>query len=264
LISAPYWQALTGRTRAGLAGHARAGLAVPAQAGFAGPAQAELGPWAQAGLARPAEAELGPWAQADLTGRARGELEHAGGSTTPLRAGERLLLRPGDASLIDRCGGPTLDVGSGPGRLTVALAERGVPALCIDVTPQAVRLARSAGALTLQRDVFGRVPGTGRWMFVLLADGSIGIGGDPVALLSRVAELLAPSGRAIVEVQPPARELRRERVTYRHGKQAADLFPCAQVGADQLAGIAGEAGLSKAETWSSDGRWFVTLRKGRG
>src|SRR5262249_61510991 len=75
---------------------------------------------------------------------------------------------------------PTLDVGSGPGRLTVALAECGIPALGIDVTPYAVHLARAAGALTLLRDVFGRVPGAGRWMTVLLADGNIGIGGEPV------------------------------------------------------------------------------------
>ena len=193
------------------------------------------------------------------------EIEHADGSVTPLWAGDWRRLRPGDASLIDRCSGPTLDVGSGPGRLAVELAERGVPTLGINVTPHAVRIARSAGSLTLLRDVFGRVPGTGRWMIVLLADGTVGIGGDPAALLQRVAELLAPHGRALVEVQPPGRELRRERVRLRHcrghGYQAGDWFPWAQVGADQLSGIAGEAGLPVAETWSSGGRWFATLGK---
>jgi SAM-dependent methyltransferase len=229
VIGAPYWQALTGRAQGELTGRA--------------------------------QTELGGRAQTELGGRAQTELEHADGSTTPLWAGDWLQLRPGDDSLIDRCGGPTLDVGSGPGRLTMALAERGIPALGIDVTPQAVRLAQSAGALALQRDVFSRVPGTGRWMIVLLADGSIGIGGDPVALLSRVAELLAPRGQALVEVQPPGQELRRERVRLRQGRQAGDWFPWAYVGVDQLAGIADEAGLSRGETWSSDGRWFVTLRK---
>ena len=193
------------------------------------------------------------------------EIEHADGSVTPLWADDWRRLRPGDASLIDRCSGPTLDVGSGPGRLAVALAERGVPTLGINVAPHAVRIARSAGSLTLMRDVFGRVPGTGRWMIVLLADGTIGIGGDPTALLQRVAELLAPLGRALVEVQPPGRELRRERVRLRHCRgheyQAGDWFPWAQVGADQLSGIAGEAGLPVAETWSSGGRWFATLGK---
>jgi SAM-dependent methyltransferase len=230
VIGAPYWQALTGRAQTELDGRA--------------------------------QTEPGGRAQTEPGGRAPTEIEHADGTTTPLWAGDWLQPRPGDASLIDRCGGPTLDVGSGPGRLTVALAERGVPALGIDVTPQAVRLAQSAGALTLQRDVFSRVPGTGRWMIVLLADGSIGIGGDPVALLSRVAELLAPRGRALVEVQPPGRELRREQVRLRHGKQAGDWFPWAYVGVDQLAAIATEAGLSQGETWSSDGRWFATVRKG--
>jgi SAM-dependent methyltransferase len=244
LIGAPYWQALTGRARAGVAGPAQAGLAGARLTGVAGVAGLVAG-LAQAGLAC---AEPG----------------RADGSTAQASADDRLRLRPGDASLIDRCGGPTLDVGSGPGRLTVALAERGVPALGIDVTTEAVDLARSAGALALRRDVFSRLPGTGRWMFVLLAEGSIGIGGDPVALLSRVAELLAPAGRAIVEVRPPGHDPRGERVSPGHGKQAGDWFPCMQVGADQLAGIAGEAGLSKAETWCADGRWFVTLRKARG
>lgn len=198
-----------------------------------------------------------------LAGGAQTEIEHADGSITPLWAGDWRRLRPGDASLIDRCTGPTLDVGSGPGRLTVALAEHGVPTLGIDVAPCAVRVARSAGSLTLLRDVFSRVPGAGRWMIVLLADGSIGIGGDPAALLHRVAELLAPPGQALVEVQPPGRELRRERVRLRlgHGQQAGDWFPWAHVGADQLAGIAAEAGLSPAESWSAGGRWFASLRK---
>ena len=131
-------------------------------------------------------------------GRSQTEIEHADGSITPLWAGDWRRLRPGDASLIDRCSGPTLDVGSGPGRLTVALAERGVPTLGIDVAPHAVRIARSAGSLTLLRDVFSRVPGTGRWMIVLLADGSIGIGGDPAALLQ-------PGGRTARAARPGAR-----------------------------------------------------------
>src|ERR1700743_1052639 len=112
-----------------------------------------------------------------LTGRAEPEIEHADGSRTPLPVADWLRALPGDTSIVDRCSGPTLDVGSGPGRLTVALAERGIPALGIDVTPQAVRVARESGALTLVRDVFDQVPGTGRWTTVVLADGNIGIGG---------------------------------------------------------------------------------------
>ena len=199
-------------------------------------------------------------------GRPQTEIEHADGSITPLWADDWRRLRPGDASLIERCSGPTLDVGSGPGRLAVALAERGVPTLGIDVAPHAVRIARSAGSLTLLRDVFGRVPGTGRWTVVLLADGTIGIGGDPSALLR-------PGGRAARAVRPGAgrgaaagpgaatRTGQAAALPRRAGQQAGDWFPWAQVGADQLSGIAAEAGLPVAETWSCGGRWFATLAR---
>ena len=98
-----------------------------------------------------------------LAGWARPEIEHADGSRRPLLVDGWLNESPGDKSILDRCEGPTLDIGSGPGRLTVALSERGIPALGIDITPYAVGLARSSGALVLLRDVFDRVPGTGRW-----------------------------------------------------------------------------------------------------
>jgi len=195
-----------------------------------------------------------------LAGTAWPVIEHADGSRTPLQVDSWLHVRPGDASIVDRCSGPTLDVGSGPGRLTVALAECGIPALGIDVTPYAVHLARAAGALTLLRDVFGRVPGAGRWMTVLLADGNIGIGGDPVVLLRRVSELLTPRGQALIEVQPPGSALRREQIRLRHGSQTSAWFPWAYVGVDQIAELARNAGLSAAETWSADGRWFTSLR----
>jgi SAM-dependent methyltransferase len=196
-----------------------------------------------------------------LAGHARPVVEHKDGSSTPLQVDDWLHIRPGDCSLVDRCNGPTLDVGSGPGRLTVALAERGIPALGIDVTPYAVRLSRAAGALTLLRDVFDPVPGTGRWMTVLLADGNIGIGGDPVALLRRVTELLTPLGQALVEVQQPGSALRAEQVRLRHGAQASAWFPWAYVGVDQIAEIAKTAGLAAVETWSNAGRWFASLRR---
>lgn len=195
-----------------------------------------------------------------LAGTARPVIEHADGSGTPLQVDNWLHVRPGDASIVDRCSGPTLDVGSGPGRLTVALAERGIPALGIDVTPYAVHLARAAGALTLLRDVFGRVPGAGRWMTVLLADGNIGIGGDPVVLLRRVGELLTPLGQALIEVQPPGSAHRREQIRLRHGGQTSAWFPWAYVGVDQIAEVARNAGLSAGETWSAGGRWFTSLR----
>lgn len=196
-----------------------------------------------------------------LAGRAQPVIEHADGSRIPLPVEGWLHATPGDKSLLDRCEGPTLDIGSGPGRLTVALAERGIPALGIDITPYAVGMARSSGALVLLRDVFGRVPGTGRWATVLLADGNIGIGGDPAALLSRAGELLAPHGQALVELGPPGTPLRREQVRLRHAGQVSDWFPWAYVGADDIAELAAEAGLDDVETWSVDDRWFAAVSR---
>jgi len=141
----------------------------------------------------------------------------------------------------------------------VALAERGIPTLGIDIAPYAVDLARSSGALVMLRDVFGRIPGTGRWMTVLLADGNIGIGGDPAALLRRAGELLAPEGRALVELGPPGTPLRREPVRLRHAELTSPWFPWAFVGTDDIEEVARDAGLGDVETWTADGRWFAAI-----
>lgn len=202
---------------------------------------------------------LGELYEAALAGWAQPQIERADGRLTPLGAGRWLAAVPGDESVLRRCCGPTLDVGAGPGRLTVALAERGVPALAIDVTPYAVRLARSSGALALHRDVFASVPGTGRWARALLADGNIGIGGDPAALLLRISELLMPGGLALVEVQPPGVPMVREQVRLRQGGMGGGWFPWASVGADQIGGLGRDSGLSVAETWTDAGRWFAAL-----
>ena len=87
----------------------------------------------------------------------------------------------------DLCTGPTIDLGCGPGRLVARLVERGVPALGVDQSATAVGLARRSGAPALRRDVFEPLPGTGRWQTVLLADGNVGLGGDPWRVLRRAA-----------------------------------------------------------------------------
>lgn len=166
---------------------------------------------------------------------------------------------PGDESVLGRCVPPVLDIGSGPGRLTVALAGRGLVALGIDVAGPAVDLTRRAGAAALRRDVFAPLPGTGRWRTALLADGNIGIGGDPVVLLRRVAELLHPEGQALVEVEPPGRATHRSRVRLRRGDRYGDWFDWAYAGVDDIAGLAAAADLAVAGTWTSGGRWFARL-----
>jgi SAM-dependent methyltransferase len=163
---------------------------------------------------------------------------------------------PGDRALLDPCSGPTLDVGCGPGRLAAALAAGGTPALGIDVSPAAVRLARARGAAALCRDLFGPLPGTGRWHHVLLADGNVGIGGDPRRLLTRCRELLGPGGRIHAELAPPGTPSWSGRTSVA-GSEAR--LPWAVLSVDDLAAPAAGAGLRVLDTRTEAGRWFATL-----
>jgi SAM-dependent methyltransferase len=190
----------------------------------------------------------------------RTEIEHADGRRERLPVHEWRYGRPGDDAMLDRCEGPTLDIGSGPGRLTVALAERGLPALGIDVTPYAVEMTRAAGGLALLRDVFGRVPGAGRWETVLLADGNVGIGADPPVLLRRVASLLGDAGRAIVELQDATCT---EWVRLCAGPRKSDWFPWAHVGGDAIGHYAAAAGLAVTTQWTEAARCFAELTPAR-
>ncbi len=168
-----------------------------------------------------------------------------------------------DAALIRRCAGPTLDIGCGPGRLVAELLVRGVPALGIDTDAMAVAVSRRRGAPTLCRDVFGAVPGRGRWRCALLADGNIGIGGDPVRLLRRVRELLAPGGTAVVECDSPGVGLRDRRVRLETGGWSGSWFGWAQVGVDVAALVAESAGLRMLDVDAVDGRYIGVLKAAR-
>ncbi|RVX39394.1 methyltransferase family protein [Nonomuraea polychroma] len=188
------------------------------------------------------------------------DIEGEDGRRRPLDAMRWLDPIDGDEAMLSRCAGPTLDVGSGPGRLTVELARRGVAALGIDVTPHAVRLTRRAGGLALCRDVFGRVPGVGRWATALLADGNIGIGGDPAALLRRMRELVRPGGEVIAEVAPPDMPSTVERVRLRHGAVTGPWFRWAGVSVSDVPALARGSGFTVTDRHEEAGRWFAYLR----
>jgi SAM-dependent methyltransferase len=165
----------------------------------------------------------------------------------------------GDGALLRAAAGPTLDVGCGPGRLTAALAAAGRPVLGIDVSAEAVRQARLRGAPAHRRDVFGPLPRTGRWHRVLLADGNIGIGGDPRRLLARCRALLAPAGEVLVELDPPGSPTSAGRMRLHTGGAVSAGFGWAFVAADDLAAIAADAALRTPHVWTEAGRWFARL-----
>ncbi|MFE9186518.1 methyltransferase domain-containing protein [Micromonospora haikouensis] len=165
----------------------------------------------------------------------------------------------GDSTLLARCTGPTLDVGCGPGRLTGALIAAGRPALGIDISATAVRLARGRGAVALQRDVFDPVPGTGRWQHLLLADGNIGIGGDPHRLLRRCRRLLAADGRLHAELAPPGTPAWSGTAMVQAPGGVGSPLSWACVPLDDLPALADATALRILDTWTAAGRWFATL-----
>lgn len=162
-----------------------------------------------------------------------------------------------DDELLRRCRGPVLDVGCGPGRLTVALAGRGVPVLGVDISRAAVALVRGAGAPALRRSVFDPLPGQGRWATVLLADGNIGIGGQPARLLHRCAQLLAPGGRILIEAESGNVD---EQITgwFEHPDgRRGPVFPWARLGAAAALRAVAAADLRVVEQWRDADRAFV-------
>lgn len=173
-----------------------------------------------------------------------------------------LWRRPADQSdkaLVGLCNGSTLDIGCGPGRMTEALAAAGHVALGIDVVDAAVSMTRDRGASALRRDVFDRLPGEGRWHTALLADGNIGIGGDPVALLDRVRGLLAPGGRVVVELEGPGVGLVRRWAVLESSGQRSRPFRWATLGLDALDHTVHQAGLSIHQVHRFGERWVGVL-----
>ena len=158
--------------------------------------------------------------------------------------------------------GPVLDIGCGPGRMVVALAARGVPALGVDASPAAVTTATGRGAPALCHSVYDRLPGEGRWRSVLLFDGNIGIGGDPVLLLGRVRDLLAPEGTAVIELDAPGGSTCSTVAQLVRGNERTAWFRWAVVAADQIEMLAHRAGLRLVRTEHKAGRWFAILSRG--
>jgi SAM-dependent methyltransferase len=168
-------------------------------------------------------------------------------------------LTAADGRVLDRAAGPVLDIGCGPGRHVLALARRGVHALGVDISAAAIRLARTRGARVVQGDVFGPVPGDGTWRSALLLDGNVGIGGDPVALLARVRQLLRADGRILAELAPPGTHGGAREVRLEGALGASEWFAWATVGADEVDDVAARAGMRVAALWHDERRWFAAL-----
>jgi len=164
-----------------------------------------------------------------------------------------------DRFLLDRCRGATLDLGCGPGRLAEELAARGQQVLGVDASEVAVATTRRRGVPALHQDLFEPLPHEGRWDTALLADGNIGIGGDPEALLTRARRLVHAGGRVVVELAPPGIGLRVHRVRLRCAGLASTTFSWAELGPDALEATCAQAGLVATAVARRSGRWVAVL-----
>jgi SAM-dependent methyltransferase len=167
-----------------------------------------------------------------------------------------------DTWLLDRCTGPVIDLGCGPGRLVTALLARGLPALGVDVSRVAQRACSRRGAPMVRRDVFAALPGEGRWHHALLADGNIGIGGDPGLLVRRAAQLVQPGGTVLVETDPQPDVLWSGTAVVRARSRTGAPVPWAVAGAAALARIAADAGMRATASYRGR-RSFVELTVGQ-
>jgi SAM-dependent methyltransferase len=194
------------------------------------------------------------------------------GSMTGMQLGDGRLLSlqthrwhcapdTADEWLIERCYGSTIDLGCGPGRLVHALAQRGFDSLGVDCSPHAIRQCRARGVSVLQSDVFGALPYEGAWQHVLLADGNIGIGGDPLLLLRRAAELLAAGGTLLTELAAPGAGYWTGPARLANDDHQGQWFPWAVVGIDVIAALADRAGLQVREVATFRRRWFAELTR---
>jgi SAM-dependent methyltransferase len=176
----------------------------------------------------------------------------------------RRWARPADAvelALLEHSVAPVLDIGCGPGRMVAALHERGVAVLGIDATPAAITRARRADIPVVMQSVFDPVAPEGSWGTVLLFDGNIGIGADPVRLLVRVRALLRAGGRALVELQAPGTGVRHGAVQLEVATGMVGLFPWTWVAANEIETIAHAARLVVDCSTTTDQRWFAWLRR---
>lgn len=169
-----------------------------------------------------------------------------------------------DRATLDRfsralpAGARVLDLGCGPGRHGEHLARRGLGVLGVDTSPVAVVLAGARGVAARRLDALGPLPhGDHGWDGVLLLDGNVGLGGDPLLLLCRVRDLLAPAGRVLVELSasPEAGVVRLG-----DGRRRSAPFRWAGLGAgDELRTAVRCAGLRAVDRWRVGGSGFVVL-----
>ncbi|ETW22157.1 hypothetical protein [Mycobacterium gastri] len=184
---------------------------------------------------------------------------HPAGRITP---GDEFCDEAFDEAVAQLCSGPTIELGCGPARLVARLVQRGIPALGIDRSATAIRLAGQGGAPAIVGDVFEPLPGMGCWQTVLLVDGNVGLGGDPLRILGRAAELLCHDGCCVAEFDAQAIGIVARWVRLESAREVGPWFRWASVGVDSAAALAARVGLTLTGVRLIGGRVIATLAAG--
>ena len=193
-----------------------------------------------------------------LTLRAR--IRFDGGACRELDI-ERWLAEADDVDhrLLDRVQGPVIDIGCGPGRHVEALTTRQVDALGIDLSRDFVALAQARDRRVLLRSVFDPLPREAAWRTALLLDGSIGIGGNPAALLRRVGDLLEIGGRALVETAGPDGTSDHVTMSLESNDGPDSWFNWSILAASDVGPLTRSTTFELADQWQDGDRWFAQL-----
>lgn len=187
------------------------------------------------------------------------------GAATEMEVGRwRDEVGPAELSVLTRTQGSVLDLGCGPGRMAGWLADRGVDVTGVDVSALAVEMTRARGARAVVADVL-EPSFVGQWQSAVLMDGNIGIGGDPVRLLTRTRDLLVDGGRVLVELGSPAEPSRTDLVTLRSSKGHSSVFPWSVLSVRDVEKVAARVKLALVEQWVVEGasgpRHFASLER---
>jgi hypothetical protein len=107
--------------------------------------------------------------------------------------------------------------------------------------------------------VFEPLPGTGRWQTVLLADGNVGLGGDPWRVLRRASELLRRGGQCVDEFDSASVGVNTGWVRLESSRAIGPWFRWASVGIDCAARLADDVGMALTENHPIGSRVVASL-----
>jgi hypothetical protein len=92
-----------------------------------------------------------------------------------------------------------------------------------------------------------------------LADGNVGLGGDPTRVLRRAGELMRIGGRCVAEFDPGISGVQSRWVRLESAKTVGPWFPWASVGIDCAKRLAEEVGLAVKAVMPVGGRVLASL-----